>query len=84
MYVIYRRILACFTIYKHKAFFQTKFFTYIANGQNPQKAKFTFYYLITVNKAHSGKTGNYGNLLSLFFGKNFVKTTFVLTKLLNS
>ena len=28
--------------------------------------------------------GNYGNLLSLFFGKNFVKITILLTKLLNS
>ena len=28
--------------------------------------------------------GNYGNLLSLFFGKNFVKVTFLLKKLLKS
>ena len=28
--------------------------------------------------------GNYGNLLSLFFDKNFVKVTILLTKLLNS
>ena len=28
--------------------------------------------------------GNYGNLLSLFFGKNFVKVTFLLKKSLNS
>ena len=30
----------------------------------------------TVNIAHCGR--NYGNLLSQFFGKNFVKTTFLL------
>ena len=32
----------------------------------------------------SAQCENYGNLLSLFFGKNFVKVTILLTKLLNS
>ena len=32
----------------------------------------------------TAQCGNYGNLLSLFFGKNFVKIMILLTKLLNS
>ena len=36
---------------------------------------------VEVNSPHCG---NYGNLLSLFFGKNFVKVMVLLTKLLNS
>ena len=34
--------------------------------------------------AVSSQCGNYGNLLSLIFGKNFVKLTFLLKKSLNS
>ena len=34
--------------------------------------------------AHCAQCGNYGNLLSHFFGKNFVKITVLLLRLLNS
>ena len=39
---------------------------------------------ITIVNSIGAQCGNYGNLLSLFFGKNFVKVTILLTKLLNS
>jgi len=35
-------------------------------------------------KISCAQCGNYGNLLSLFFGNNFVEITILLTKLLNS
>ena len=39
---------------------------------------------IMENKTSTTHCGNYGNLLSHFFGKNFVKPTHLLNKLLNS
>ena len=34
--------------------------------------------------AHAAQCGNFGNLVSRFFGKNFVKVTISLKKLLDS
>ena len=79
-HIIFSTTTHCLSVWKYEKFSITSFFS-------KNSVKTTFYKIIFLHidfTKYLSRWHKSGNLLSLFFGKNFVKVKFLLKKILNT